>query len=942
MVEHTPSMDSTWHVHMGSPSYAIGSMPHAHFSSMPSSLPMEGEHTPPTMGFLEHAHVEAPSSVAPGDPGISSSSAHPPPDAPPHASPSSLRHLSRSGVRYRANKIAAGFFGDIDVDSRRRLLDALLRHPTMTDARAAAQIWSPRSRRVGAAVIDSVRRSYTSLSQRSSRDALTARRTLTAAVSSRDMTGMFRATSRMLCIRRHTLRAGARRREHLDLGHGETLWAGSGRAPRCTRILNDTMRDFIAQFWEMHTRALPDFKKALRHRVGRKQYIEHGAHILEMTQHELFCLFRETHPEIVISERTFEACRPWFIRFMRERDTCCCRYHVEFQLLYDVFRRAPGFDGVLPSSPRDFVHTLLCEREEGATYHRMACVEGTCLTCGHLQRFPVCAADVDEDGQIVSWQRYEYHVYTGLSGAQSRRLQLTPHSDPWPVFRTTFREAVYPYIAHAHGAKWQDRQFRACLASFPMGVVVSVVDFAENYTFTPQQEIQSEYYFSEQVPIVRIYYYYFYRVVCQYSLFWCGLQVAIMVHISYRHAEFSIDEIASTEEERVIIREYHFYISDDRSHSARFVQHCFHLHDAFLRERHITCTGRYIWSDGCGAQFKSARQFYWLYRWHMETGVQCIWSYFETGHGKGEHDGAGACVKRALRRYQLRRDSERFRDARQVVEWCTMHMGVATSSSSDVGQSRRTVRRFFTCVDGGDIGIGVGDCVTVDGTLKLHSIRSSMQRDPTVFTRRHSCFCVGCVHGDWVDCQMNGWADKWHEQILRPLQGPGDIAMSMDTIEMRFSEDADSLTDFLAEGDDFAVIAEDGNAEKVDYYILRCIRPKMRLQQAMVDDFGLQYDTHSMVVGGHYFQQIPSRGRSIQFQQYQWEKEAIHFSHLVLAVKLRLTMVHSKKGGALRWRLHLDDHESIMEIVRARAGGDDCLSDFSDVSSDSDDDDITT
>lgn len=399
MVERTPpTMESPRHVHMGSPSYAIGGMPHAHFSSTPSSFPTEGEHTPPSMGLLEHAHVEAPSSFAPGDPGMSSSSVHLPPDAPRQASTSSLRHLSRSGVRYRANKIASSFFGDIDVDSRRCLLDTLLRHPIIADARAAAQIWSPRSRRVGAAVIDSVRRSYTSLSHRSSRDALAARRTLTAAVSSSDMAGMFRATSRMLSIRRHTLRVGASRRQQLDLGRGEALWASSGRAPRCTRILDDSMRDFIAQFWEMHTRALPDFKKALRHRVGRKQYIEHGAHILEMTQHELFCLFRETHPEIVISERTFEACRPWFIRFMRERDTCCCRYHVEFQLLYDVFRRAPGFDGVLPSSPRDFVHTLLCEREEGAIYHQLACVEGTCLTCGHLERFPRCAADDDEDG----------------------------------------------------------------------------------------------------------------------------------------------------------------------------------------------------------------------------------------------------------------------------------------------------------------------------------------------------------------------------------------------------------------------------------------------------------------------------------------------------------------------------------------------------------------
>ena len=130
-----------------------------------------------------------------------------------------------------------------------------------------------------------------------------------------------------------------------------------------------------------------------------------------------------------------------------------------------------------------------------------------------------------------------------------------------------------------------------------------------------------------------------------------------MVHITYRHAQQPYDRIDSTLEDQHIVREYHFYISDDRSHSAEFVQYCFGHHDEFLHDHHLTVTQRWIWSDGCGAQFKSARQFLWLWRWHRATAVPILWNFFETGHGKGEHDGAGACVKRALRRYQLQHDS---------------------------------------------------------------------------------------------------------------------------------------------------------------------------------------------------------------------------------------------------------------------------------------------
>ena len=81
---------------------------------------------------------------------------------------------------------------------------------------------------------------------------------------------------------------------------------------------------------------------------------------------------------------------------------------------------------------------------------------------------------------MVRWRQYEYVMH-----GDSRRLQLVDHTSPLRDFITTFHAAIYPYVQHAHGAKWQDRQFRASIAQFSIGTVVSVVDFAENYTFTP-------------------------------------------------------------------------------------------------------------------------------------------------------------------------------------------------------------------------------------------------------------------------------------------------------------------------------------------------------------------------------------------------------------------------------------------------------------------------
>ena len=53
-----------------------------------------------------------------------------------------------------------------------------------------------------------------------------------------------------------------------------------------------------------------------------------------------------------------------------------------------------------------------------------------------------------------------------------------------------------------------------------------------------------------------------------------------------------------------------------------------------------------------------------------------MWNYFETRHGKGEHDGAGACVKTALQREELKLSTiSTILNAQSIFRWCTSAMG---------------------------------------------------------------------------------------------------------------------------------------------------------------------------------------------------------------------------------------------------------------------------
>ena len=113
---------------------------------------------------------------------------------------------------------------------------------------------------------------------------------------------------------------------------------------------------------------------------------------------------------------------------------------------------------------------------------------------------------------IVKWKRYEDVDYTPVtdSTSTSRKINLVESDISLIDFMNLFRDQIYKYIKHSHLARWQDLYFKQSRDVFGKETILFIVDFDENYTFTSQKEIQSEYYHSDHV--------------------------SILVHIMYRHA----------------------------------------------------------------------------------------------------------------------------------------------------------------------------------------------------------------------------------------------------------------------------------------------------------------------------------------------------------------------------------------------------------------------
>ena len=83
--------------------------------------------------------------------------------------------------------------------------------------------------------------------------------------------------------------------------------------------------------------------------------------------------------------------KPWFVRPIIVRDTCCCHYHVEFELYYDTF--LDFGENLWPSSPPpstfcSFISEILYKREGDELFYQKKCVGGKkCDRCGNLSCF---------------------------------------------------------------------------------------------------------------------------------------------------------------------------------------------------------------------------------------------------------------------------------------------------------------------------------------------------------------------------------------------------------------------------------------------------------------------------------------------------------------------------------------------------------------------------
>jgi len=185
-------------------------------------------------------------------------------------------------------------------------------------------------------------------------------------------------------------------------------------------------------------------------------------------------------------------------------------------------------------------------------------------------------------------------------------------------YKKTLISAINSLTKHSFLAKCQANFLKAKKDSLQKSEAIVLGDFAENFQFLIQDEIQS-YHWSKE---------------------YCTLHPVVLYFIGnegeLQHKSFCI-------------------ISDDNTHDTNFVYMVQKKVISYIQENLSHIAKIFYFSDGCAEQYKNRKNFINLCHHKQDFDIDAEWIFFATSHGKSPCDGVGGFVKRYVAKRSLQR-----------------------------------------------------------------------------------------------------------------------------------------------------------------------------------------------------------------------------------------------------------------------------------------------
>lgn len=296
--------------------------------------------------------------------------------------------------------------------------------------------------------------------------------------------------------------------------------------------------------------------------------------------------FLRRNPDLTISPSSFHELRPGFVLPASEtpHNSCVCEKHANFSFFLEAVNAVAE---EFPTSTRKLLEEMCCSIENEK------CMLEKCRNCKHdLKILILRNEDLNETVEAKQWEKVNGYLVVTKKNYFVRDIIKILNSK------------LAAFKKHHFTMNLQSVYFSDLKSNLNETQAVVQIDFAENATLTPQNQIQSAYWRQQQATLFT-------------CCIWTKDQENSLAIISddLRHTKYSIWTFLK------VIAEY--------------------IHISFPNINWLA-----IFSDNASSQFRNRFTMSNLCYLKSDLKFQYIeWNTFAPGHGKGSVDGVGAAVK---------------------------------------------------------------------------------------------------------------------------------------------------------------------------------------------------------------------------------------------------------------------------------------------------------
>ena len=198
------------------------------------------------------------------------------------------------------------------------------------------------------------------------------------------------------------------------------------------------------------------------------------------------------------------------------------------------------------------------------------------------------------------------------------RSNLTHHTETVNEYVNIVIEQLHILTVHPYISKCQSRYSKKLKSEIDSSTVLLLGDFAENYQFVIQDEVQ--------------------------GFHWNNSQCTLHPFVTYYQENDELKNIS------------YCVIFDDRKHDVVLVYEVQKAILADLKCKHPGLSTITYFTDGCAGQYKNRKKFYNLRQHSSDSRLNARWVFFATSHGKQPCGGIGGTVKQLASSASLKSD----------------------------------------------------------------------------------------------------------------------------------------------------------------------------------------------------------------------------------------------------------------------------------------------